>query len=45
MEQNSEAWHELKKDKVTGSRLAVLLGFHARDKFRKYWLMVKNGLK
>ena len=43
--QNSLLWHEIRRYKITGSRLAVLLGLHGKDKFVKYWDLVKNGLQ
>ena len=35
----------LRKFKITGSRLPALLGSHGQEKFIKYWKVVKQGLK
>ena len=41
--QNSEEWQSLRKFRVTGSRLAALIGIHGKKKFDAYWDIVKNG--
>jgi len=43
--QNTNAWEDLRKFKITGSRLPTLLGSHGQEKFMKYWKVVKQGLK
>jgi len=43
--QNTNAWEDLRKFKITGSRLPALLGSHGQEKFMKYWKVVKQGLK
>ena len=34
--QNSNVWHELRKNKITRSRLAALLGIYGKSKFNIY---------
>ena len=43
--QNTNVWKDLRKFKITGSRLPALLGLHGQEKFIKYWKVVKQGLK
>ena len=43
--QNTNVWEDLRKFKITGSRLPALLGSHEQEKFIKYWKVVKEGLK
>ena len=43
--QNTNVWEDLRKFKITGSRLPALLGLHGQEKFIKYWKVVKQGLK
>ena len=45
VQQNSVEWMELRKGKVTGSRLAYLLGFHGSKKFDQYWKIVQENLQ
>lgn len=41
--QNTDKWHEIRKYKVTGSRLPALLGFHGQKKLSETLSLVKNG--
>ena len=43
--QNTNVWEDLRKFKITGSRLPALLGSHGQEKFIKYWKVDKQGLK
>ena len=43
--QNTNEWKDLRKFKVTGSRLPALLGLYGQEKFTKYWKVVKQGLE
>ena len=43
--QNTNVWEDLRKFKITGSRLTALLGLHGQEKFIKFWNVVKQGLK
>ena len=43
VEQNSPEWQEIRRNKVTGSRLPALLGFYGKTKFEMTWNVVKNG--
>jgi len=43
--QNTNEWEDLRKFKITGSRLPALLGSHGQEKFMKYWKVIKQGLK
>ena len=36
---------DLRKFKITGSRLPALVGLHEQEKFLKYWKVAKQGLK
>ena len=42
IEQNTDEWKELRKFKITGSRLPALLGLYGSKKFTTYWDIVKN---
>ena len=44
VEQNSDAWLNIRKNKITGSRLSALLGVYVKKKFESYWKIVKEGL-
>ena len=44
VQQNSQAWFNLRKFKITGSRMPALLGFYGKSKFSLYWRVVKEGL-
>ena len=41
--QRSNEWHEVRKHKITGSRLPALLGFYGKNRFEEYWDVVKHG--
>ena len=41
--QNSNAWQELRKNKITSSRLPSLLGIYGKSKFNIYWQIVLQG--
>ena len=43
--QNTNEWKDLRKFKITGSRLPALLGLYGQEKFTKYWKVVKQGLE
>ena len=43
--QNSNAWHEVRRNKITSSRLPALLGIYGRSKFSIYWQIVLQGLE
>ena len=43
--QNSEAWLEARRFKITGSRLPSLLGMHGSKKFYGGWATIKTGKK
>ena len=43
--QNTNEWKDLRKFKITGSRLPALLGLYGQEKFPKYWKVVKQGLE
>ena len=43
--QNTNKWKDLRKFKITGSRLPALLGLYGQEKFTKYWKVVKQGLE
>ena len=43
--QNTEDWQELRKRKVTGSRLPALIGVYGKKKFDLYWKIVLEGLQ
>ena len=43
VQQNSPEWLEIKRDKVTGSRLPALLAFYGKTKFEMTLNIVKNG--
>jgi hypothetical protein len=43
VKQNSEAWHNVRKFKITASRLPYLLGLLGKSNFIIYWDVVKNG--
>jgi len=43
--QNTNVWEDLRKLRITGSRLPALLGSHGQERFIKYWKVVKQGLK
>ena len=43
--QNTNVWEDLRKFKITASRLPALLGSHGEEKFIKFWKVVKQGLK
>ena len=42
-EQNSAEWLDIRKFRITGSRVPVLLGLKGKKKFDSYWDIVKNG--
>ena len=42
--QNTTEWQNLRKKKVTGSRLPALLGVYGKSKFDSYWKIVNEGL-
>ena len=44
VEQNSDAWLNIRKNKITGSRLPALLGVYGKKKFESYWKIVKERL-
>ena len=44
VEQNSDTWLNIRKNKITGSRLPALLGVYGKKKFESYWKIVKEGL-
>ena len=44
VEQNSDAWLNIRKNKIIGSRLPALLGVYGKKKFESYWKIVKEGL-
>ena len=44
VEQNTNAWLNIRKNKVTGSQLPALLGVFGEKKFQCYWKIVKEGL-
>ena len=39
----SPGWLEIRQNKVTGSCLPALLGFHGKAKFEMTWNIVNNG--
>ena len=41
--QQSDIWHAIRKNKVTGSRLPDLLGLHGKTKYEQCWKVVKEG--
>ena len=41
--QNTQKWLDLRRNKVTGSRLPALLGFYGKSKFDSIWSIVRNG--
>lgn len=41
--QNTPEWLEIRKFRITGSRVPVLLGLKGKKKFDSYWDIVKNG--
>ena len=41
--QQSDIWHAIRKNKVTGSRLPALLGLYGKSKYEHYWGVVKEG--
>ena len=41
--QNTDDWKNIRKYKVTGSRLPGILGFYGSKKFTELWDVVKNG--
>ena len=43
IEQNTTEWLDIRKFKITGSRLPALLGFYGQKKFDNYWDIVING--
>ena len=43
VEQNSPEWQEIRRNKVTGSRLPALLGFYGKTKFEMTLNIVKIG--
>ena len=43
--QNTNEWKDLRKFKITGSRLPAFLGLYGQEKFTKYWKVVKQGLE
>ena len=43
--QNTNEWKDLRKFKITGSILPALLGLYGKEKFTKYWKVVKQGLE
>ena len=43
IQQNSPEWLEVRRNKVTGSRLPALLGFYGKTKFEMTWNIIKNG--
>ena len=43
VQQNSPEWQEIRRNKVTGSRLPALLGFYGKTKFEMTWNIAKNG--
>ena len=44
VEQNSDAWLNIRKNKITGSRLPALLGVYGKKKFESYLKIVKEEL-
>ena len=44
VKQNSEEWLNLRKNKITGSRIGNLLGMFGKTKFEIYWNIVHKGL-
>ena len=45
VKQNSDEWHMLRQNKVTGSRLPSLIGLSGNKNFDIYWQIVLHGLK
>ena len=43
--QNSNAWHEVRKNKITSSRLPALLGIYWKSEFNIYWQIILQGLE
>ena len=43
--QNSNAWREVRKNKITSSRLPALLGIYGKSKFNIYWQIVLQRLE
>ena len=41
--QNTQEWLDLRRNKVTGSRLPALLGFYVKSKYDSIWSIVRNG--
>ena len=43
--QNTNVWRNLRKFKISGSRLPALLGSHGQEKFIKYWKARAQGFQ
>ena len=44
VDQNTDAWKELRKGLITASKIPYLVGLHGEDKFNKYWYCIKNNV-
>lgn len=42
--QNTHEWNDLRRHKITASRLPALIGMYGKNKFDIYWQIVQQGL-
>ena len=45
IDQNTDEWQELRKNKITASRLPTLIGLNGKKSFDIYWRIVNEGLQ
>ena len=43
LKQNTEKWENIRKNKITASRLAYVLGLHGEKMFTEYWNIAEKG--